>query len=149
MERPFERLRGRHRRMERNRGTISIKDYKDAFPWKHLTFTNQAICPWWRSERYGRHIPETRLLEAVWFYETSNKVQNKWIELSCSKLKPPKKSLIALHVNLFIYRILHNVLLLISIVVSVWTSITVRYNLYHTANYAGLDNLFFFSYSNK
>ena len=53
------------------------------------------------------------------------------------------------HVNIFIYAILHNVLLLISIVVSVGTSITVRYNLYHTANYDGLDNLFFFSYSNK
>ena len=60
-------------------GETGEADYKDAFPWKHLTFTNQAICPWWRSERYGRHIPETRLLEAVWFYETSNKVQNKWI----------------------------------------------------------------------
>ena len=104
----------------------------------------QAICPWWRSERYGRHIPETRLLEAVWFYETSNKVQNKWIERSRSKLGPPKKSLIDLHVNLFIYWILHNVLSLTLIVVSVWTSVTVRYNLYHTANDAGLDNLFFF-----
>lgn len=60
-------------------------EYKDAFPRKHiLTFTNQPICPWWRSERYGRHIPETRLLEAVWFYETSNKILNKWLCSSCS-----------------------------------------------------------------
>lgn len=60
-------------------------EYKDASPRRHnLTLSNQPICPWWRSQRYGRHIPETRLLEAVWFYETSNKIPNKWLCSSCS-----------------------------------------------------------------
>lgn len=107
---------------------------------------HQAICPWWTSQWYGCHIPETWLLEAVWFYETSNKTPNKWLWSSCSGLRPLKQAH-CLACKLFYKFNFTIILLLIFTAVLKSKSQTFSDIVKHMNNYAWIYNFTLYSFS--